>query len=155
MQYLDDGFYIDVPVNGLVKKYIVYKYKHLPRIEVTQKHIIGRMMYCLLCESKNLKHKGKPPQKGCIRFSISVHRGVYRTGFWLTSHAIKEFNAQVELMVRDAFYQAIDDMPAGMKLKDLIDDFRDKYDFTESDLTFDALKKSYQRYIHNLEIKAA
>jgi hypothetical protein len=63
-----------------------------------------------------------------------------------TTGTVYLFNKFVhEVMMREMYGQVATSVDLGQGLHDSINDWIAKYDFTEKDLTFDALKKAYQR----------
>lgn len=139
-------FTIHVPVIGQVEKYILYKYRWYPRLEVTNRVSIGRILYRILRDNRKAKQSGRPRIKNCLEFHVGIQYGFNECGFTIGEKGADDFNHEIKILIREEFFDFMDSRNHDVSIAKGINDFRAKFDFTDQDLTIETLKKAYQRY---------
>lgn len=140
-----------IPVKPHIRKYIAYKFRAYKFICVTKKHIIGRKLYDLLLNSKNIRWGGyKVNKQECAEFAISYNQLIYRVGPTLRHEAILDFNRFVEELFYNDLFEYIELNETGKKVKHVIHDFCEKLNLFEDDISYQTLVKAHQRYMDSI-----
>lgn len=136
-----------VPVKPHVKKYLLY---HLGEpYRLTSTDAFGRHLKMLLQQPREKAFLDGFTAKYTEVLGVSVEGNMIlqKRLRALSSKSIVDFNNFVEAVIKTEFHSFVDNRRL-FKLSQYgsIQAFRDKYDFEDSDISFDTLKKSWQRF---------
>jgi hypothetical protein len=140
---------IEIPVKPYIQKYLRFVYGS-EMILSRQKDLVNRMIYYLLRDNQqNDKQYSSFTANYSASYSIRIpdHLLFKRSVRHLTPYCTIELNDTVDELIKKEFYEFMySQISAGIMRRDAILLFRAKYDFSEEDLAFDTLKKSFYRY---------
>lgn len=143
---------VQIPVREPVKRYLCNSYFLKSNFIITDTDVVGDKLISLL----------EPPPRFCkmivrnpakvIEVKIPVTDHLDRRS-WLSKKRANEFNLYVMKLIRHDFYRFMDVCVNryGFLINDGIREFLSKNDFTDQEMTFDALKKQYYRHRERLE----
>jgi hypothetical protein len=137
---------LHIPVRPHVKKYLLV---HLGEdYDLSMGDQFGIMLVLLL--RRPLQDKRKAASMHEYREKFSFGTVGYPAQKWglrsFTTGTIYLFGKYVEeVMMKEMYGQVATQVDNGRGLHDSLNEWRAKYDFTEADKSFDAVKKSYQR----------
>jgi hypothetical protein len=138
---------IAIPVKPYVMKYLIHKYSSDTITFKRNDHIHSTFLSLLQRPSKEYAHKKYKKVEGPnVKFviSMSLKRNV---GCVLPEENIRHFNFFIDYLIKHEFFDFVDSkIEEGVRTKNAIDAFMDKYDLGEDDIKFETLKKSYYRY---------
>lgn len=139
-------FALHIPVKPHVRKYLIKVFGSDSFHLVKGNHIllmINRMM-------ERPPFGWRPRKVDTCKVTVIISDDTSRRvpGIYISEANIKTFNNYIADLMRSELYYTVD---AGLKytgqdIKDLIMEFREKYDIQESDLAFETMKKMYYRY---------
>lgn len=66
--------------------------------------------------------------------------------FYINKNNLSAFNRYIDMLIKMEMVNYIESLSSYENVHTLINDFLDKYDFTPEDITFDKMKKYYQRW---------
>ena len=142
-----------IPARPAVAKYLRRKLELAEgqAYRLTKKSQIGRLLYHLFRNPQDDKQYTIAPETHSARFSLSISHKLSwsHSCRYLTNQGIHDFNRQVEDMIEEDFLATVKVLSAyGVRFetKQVALDFMKLYDFTEEDITLDALIKAYYRF---------
>lgn len=143
---------VSIPVEDRVYKFMVYRFGS-NEIEVSKANSILFTAYMLLDtpdhyfngEIATITHK-----KSITLIAGQKYSKMCR--FYTSDYSIRSFNTFIMGYLREAMYSYIDQMVAAeQEIKASLIKFRDRYDITEDEWSYDTMKKDYYRYRKEIE----
>ncbi|MFC6999575.1 hypothetical protein [Rufibacter roseus] len=138
---------IHIPVKPHVKKFLVAKYGGIYKL--CMRDHIGVTLFNMLRRPKAKAREIERVKKFTQRYTVSIpEHFITDLGCKnLDGETLVQFNSLVEDFLLTCFHEFVENMEAcGMEQRHAIAYFMAKYEFDETDVKYDALKKSYQRY---------
>lgn len=136
-----------VSVKPHVRKYLLH---HLGEgYKLSQLDAFGRYLKLLLQQPRTNSFLDGFTGKYTANFGVSVEGNVIlqKRLRELSSKSIIDFNNFVEGIIKVEFHAFVDNRRAyGLSQYAAIHAFREKYNFQDEDISFDTLKKSWQRF---------
>lgn len=145
---------IRIPVKPYSAKYLNQVFSHCFRL--TKRNSIGVLLFYLLHRNNERKEYDEYMSHYSAHVNVTISDGYsFKYGAReLSSFCIVHFNTFVEDQFKREFFTYVEiSLDYGTTLKDSIESFMKKYNLTDADITFDTLKKSYQRYTTRKEKK--
>lgn len=137
---------IKIPAQAYLKKYLLHELGGEP-IRISNKDRFGAFLQRLLQRNAAIRHSYSEPQDTIIQFELPWDY-LTRNGCQVTHEAVHRFKQ----FLREEFYSSLKNYldAATLYNPDLlirqgIEDFMDRYDLTEDDISYEALKKHYYR----------
>ncbi len=143
---------ITIPVKPYVNRYLMHIYGNC--FQLTKRDHIGIFLFFLLQKNNEEKSYDYYMNQYSEKFIVELSdKKIFDWGTrYLTSYSISTFNQFIEHLIKDECHKFVDAcIYTGSRQKDAIIAFMEKYNFSEQDIPYHTLKKSYQRYIGNLE----
>lgn len=143
---------VQIPVDPVVKRYMGNNYLMKRKYVLTTTDVVGDFLIRLL----------EPPPKWAKIAQFSPERsiwvripvgGLYARNNFLRSENARHFNLFVKKLIKHDFFNHMDasvDLN-GMQIQRAINEFLYKYEFENTELTFDALQKLYYRHRQKLD----
>ena len=142
-----------VPVRPAVEKYLRRRLHLRPEeaFQLTKKGTAGRFLYHVLRNPQTDRQYAASVAEYPGRFVVTISSQMaWLNGCrHLTPQGVHDFNRQIEDLIEQEFYTKLDTLAdLGIKFENraIALRFMEHYGFTEDDITFDALIKSYYRY---------
>lgn len=141
-----------VPVRPAVEKYLRCKLRLGPEgaFHLTKRVTVGRLLYHLLRNPQLDSQYNASVAAYSGRLLVHVSRRLaWHNSAGLTSLGAHDFNRQVEGLIEAELHVTLDTLRSygvAGETKAQTLRFMEQYDFTEDDITLDALLKSYYRY---------
>ncbi|GAB3233162.1 hypothetical protein GCM10027346_20930 [Hymenobacter seoulensis] len=137
---------LDLPVRPHVYKYLLL---HLgPEYVLSRTDPHGLLLFLLLRSPLTNARKDAVVAEYSLKFNVGLENYPFRQyGLTLTSDTVYMFNNTVHEQIKAELHAFVDlAVELGQRQKDAVLDFMAKYDFTDKDISYDTLIKSYQRY---------
>lgn len=142
---------IKIAVHPAVKKYIAYKHDVDPFV-ISRTNCFGIFLQnCIVrmhtipkitCDQLN-------PEIYSEELSLGLSEDLYRRqGWYIHPKRVYDFNRMVQMMMEQdfLFWMDVNTNTLNNKIYDSFLAYREKYDFTEDDLTVKAMAKRYERH---------
>jgi hypothetical protein len=141
-------FRVNIPSKKYLKKYLIILFQgdfHLSRSD----HHIKVFLFYLLERKAPEKFKMDNAKFQCndvLTFTIGTE-AYHRYGWDLPKDKIIRFNDYLEEHFREALYNFVAFKTAfGIKKKQAIEDFADRYNITPDDVDYDSIRRMYDRF---------
>ncbi|QCR23091.1 hypothetical protein [Pontibacter sp. SGAir0037] len=137
----------------------VYKYLqvHLgPDYKLSETDHIGMYLYNLLRQPLQDKQYDKSVEKYTAKFPVRIVSSTVMNKRCknCSSYTFYKFNTFIQNLLKAELHAYVDNhREFGLTMHGAIVEFMEKYDFCDEDYTFEALKKSYQRWKEDQAMK--
>ncbi|QNF33076.1 hypothetical protein HUW51_10165 [Adhaeribacter swui] len=138
---------LKVPVKPYVQKYLVARYGNL--YTISKRDAIGIVLYQMMRRPTTESRASKRIGQYAATYPIVVSsRDFWKRGCRnLDDYTSIQLNNLVEDLIQQEFCAYIENLEAhGVEQRYAIEAFMAKYDWDESDVKFETIKKAYQRY---------
>lgn len=139
--------YFDIPVKPYIAKYILKVYGNC--IMISRRNSVALLLYYLLQKNEIDKQYDYDIQfyTHTIKVSVSDKFSFRRGARYLSSFSIVQFNTFVEDLFKSEFHRFVDiSRLYGNTIMGAIENFQKEYALLETDISTDALRRSYFRY---------
>jgi hypothetical protein len=137
---------IKIPAQSYLKKYLLHELGPEP-IRISNKDRFGAFLRRLLQRNAAIRHSYHDPQEAVIEFQLPWDY-LTRNGCQVTREAVHRFKQ----FVREDFYRSLKNYldaatlyNSDLLIRQAIEDFMDRYELNEDDISYEALKKHYYR----------
>jgi hypothetical protein len=138
---------IKIPVKKYVRKYLIREYGCF--FMVARKDHVGLMLWMLLKKGFQDKSYESMTKQYTETYEVKASENmIYKKGVrYLSDYATVQFNIFIEHLIHDELHKFVDnELSNGVQQVDAIRNFITKYDLVDTELDYQNLRKSCQRY---------
>lgn len=144
---------IHIPTTPEIRKFVLHQHRdqvyyrtdrasNEPVIKLNLKMLLGNMIACLM--NDDLTHF-KPQKRPPVYLTFEVSKRFDQC--WLTEEKAKRISLHLDRYFKDDFCKYVDFCVSfGLEVERALEQYRENYDISEDDYSFDTMRSYYYRY---------